>query len=115
LTVDPHLENLRRNGKVFACKGRIMDTLTQLSSEQTAALDVLVDLLRESRNGNSESRSTFLGIAVYLAQSNVLDYLVATLLKQAQALHIAPTESLLFREMAFEIEAAMREQGKGRR
>jgi hypothetical protein len=45
-TVDPHLENLRRKGKLFACKGRIMDTLPQLSPEQTAALDVLVDLFR---------------------------------------------------------------------
>jgi hypothetical protein len=115
LTVDPQLENLRRNGKLFACKGRIMDTLPQLSPEQTAALDVLVDLFRQSLKGNSEARSTFLGIAIYLAQTNVLDYLVAALLKQAQVLNIPPTKSLLFREMAFEIETELREQNEEKR
>ena len=84
----------------------------QLTAKQTEALDVLVDLFRLSRKGNSEARSTFLGIAIYLAQTNVLDYLVAALLKQAQALNIPPTKSLLFRDMAFEIEAVMREQSE---
>jgi hypothetical protein len=87
-----------------------MDTLPQLSPKQTEALDVLVDLFTQSRKGNSESRSTFLGIAIYLAQTNVLDYLVAALLKQAQALNIPATQSLLFKDMAFEIEAALRKQ-----
>jgi hypothetical protein len=115
LTVDPQLENLRRNGKLFACKGRIMDTLTQLSPKQTAALDVLVDLIRQSREDNPEARSTFLGIAVYLAQTNVLDYLVAALLKQVQALNIPPTKLLLSKDMAFEIETAIREQNGEKR
>ena len=84
----------------------------QVTGKQTAALDVLVDLLRESRKGNFEARSTFLGIAIYLAQTNVLDYLVAALLTQAQTLNIPPTKSLLFKDMAFEIEAFMREQSK---
>jgi hypothetical protein len=89
-----------------------LSDVLQLSPKQTSALDVLVDLFRESRKGNSESRSTFLGIAVYLAKTNVLDYLVAALLKQAQVLNIPPTKSLLFRDMAFEIEAVMREQSE---
>ena len=80
-----------------------MSDIPKLSPEQTAALDLLVVLFRESRKGNSEARSTFLGIAIYLAQTNVLDYLVAALLKQAQALNIPPTHSLLFKDMAFEI------------
>jgi hypothetical protein len=92
-----------------------MDTLPQLSPKQTAALDVLVDLLRESQKGNPESRSIFLGAAIYLAQTNVLDYLVAALLKQAQVLNISPTKSLLFRDMAFEIETALREQNEEKR
>jgi hypothetical protein len=87
-----------------------LSDVPQLSPKQTEALDVLVDLFRQSRKGNSEARSTFLGVAVYLAQTNVLDYLVVALLTQAQALNIPPTKSLLFREMAFEIEAVMREQ-----
>lgn len=91
-----------------------MDTRPQLSPKQTAALDALVDLFRESRKDNSEARSTFLGIAIYLAQTNVLDYLVAALLKQAQALNIPPTQSL-FKDMAFEIEAALREQNEEKR
>jgi hypothetical protein len=35
--------------------------------------------------------------------------------KQAQSLNIPPTKSLLFRDMAFEIEAAMREQDEEKR
>jgi hypothetical protein len=115
LTVDPQLENLRRNGKILARKGRTMDTLPQLSPKQTAALDLLVDLFRQSREGNPEARSTFLGVAVHLAQTNVLDYLVAALLKQAQVLNIPPTKSLLFRDMAFEIETALREHNEEKR
>jgi hypothetical protein len=45
-----------------------------------------------------------------LAQQSVLDYLVAALLTQAQNLNIPPTQSLLFKDMAFEIEAVMREK-----
>jgi hypothetical protein len=92
-----------------------MDTRPQLSPKQIEALDVLVDLFKESRKGNSEACSTFLGIAIYLAQTNVLDYLVAALLKQAQTLNILPTQSLLFKDMAFEIEAALREQNEEKR
>jgi hypothetical protein len=87
----------------------------QLTGKQTAALDVLVDLFRQSREGNSAARSTFLGVAVYLAQTNVLDYMVVALLTQAQTLNIPPTKSLLFREMAFEIETELREQNKEKR
>jgi hypothetical protein len=44
----------------------------------------------------------------------VLDYLAAALLKQAEAMNIPPTKSLLFKDMAFEIEAAVREKsGEG--
>jgi hypothetical protein len=89
-----------------------MSDVLQLSPKQTEALDVLVDLFRQSRKGNSEARSTFLGVAVYLAQTNVLDYLVAALLKQTQILNIPPTKSLLFRDMAFEIETFMRKQSE---
>jgi hypothetical protein len=89
-----------------------MSDVLQLSPKQTEALDVLVDLFRQSRKGNSEARSTFLGVAVYLAQTNVLDYLVVALLTQAQALNIPPTKSLLFRDMAFEIETFMRKQSE---
>lgn len=92
-----------------------MDTLPQLSPKQTAAPDVLVDLFRESRKGNSEARPTFLGIAIYLAQTDVLDYLVAALLTQTQALNIPPTQSLLFKDMAFEIETALRGQNEEKR
>ena len=92
-----------------------MSHVPQLSPEQTAALDVLVDLFTESRKGNSESRSTFLGIAIHLAQTDVLDYLVAALLTQAQALNIPPTQSLLFKDIAFEIETALREQNEEKR
>ena len=92
-----------------------MDTRPQLSPKQNAALDVLIDLFRESQQGNPESRSIFLGVAIYLAQTNVLDYLVAALLKQAQVLNIPPTQSLLFKDMAFEIEAALRELNEEKR
>jgi hypothetical protein len=45
----------------------------------------------------------------------VLDYLVAALLKQAQALNIPPTKSPLFNDRAFEIDAVIREQNEEKR
>lgn len=77
------------------------DATPRLTAKQTEALDVLVDLFRQSRKDNPEARAAFFGVALLLAQQNVLDYLVAALMKQAQALNIPPTKSLLFRDMAF--------------
>src|ERR1035438_9681628 len=54
-------------GKIFACEGWIMDTLPRLSPKQSEALDVLVDLFRQSEMGNTEARSTFVGIAIVIA------------------------------------------------
>ena len=51
-----------------------------------------------------------LGVRCGLSLAQVLDYLVAALLTQAQNLNIPPTKSLLFKDMAFEIEAVMREK-----
>jgi hypothetical protein len=89
-----------------------MSDVPQLSPEQTEAVDTLFELYSESRKDNLEARTAFLGVALLLAQRNVLDYLVAALLKQAQALNVPPTRSLLFKDMAFEIEAALREQNE---
>jgi len=88
-----------------------MDTLPQLTAKQSEAVETLFDLYRQSRKDNPEARTAFLGVALLLAQRNLLDYLVAALLKQAQALNIPPTKSFLFRDMAFAIEAVMRENG----
>jgi hypothetical protein len=44
-----------------------MDTLPRLSPKQSEALDVLVDLFRQSEMGNTEARSTFVGIAIVIA------------------------------------------------
>ena len=60
----------------------------------TEAFDVLVDLFKQSRKGNFEARSTFLGFTIYFGQRNVLKYLVAASLKQAQALNNPPTNSV---------------------
>ena len=87
-----------------------LDASPQLTAKQTEALVVLVDLYRQSRKDNSEARTAFLSVVLLLAQQNVLDYLVAAVLKQAQALNIPVTKSLLLKDMAFEIEAVMREQ-----
>jgi hypothetical protein len=92
----------------------MMDTLPQLTPKQTEAVDTLFDLFTQSRK-DEPARAAFLGVALLLAERNVLDYLVAALLKQAQALNIPPTKSLLFRDMAFAIEAAMREQNEEER
>jgi hypothetical protein len=81
-----------------------------LTDKQNEALDTLVDLLRRSRKNDPEAQTAFLGVALLLAQQSVLDYLVAALLTQAQTLNMRPTKSLLFKDMAFEIEAAMREK-----
>ena len=89
-----------------------MDTL-QLTPKQSEAVDTLFDLFKRSRKSEPAAQAAFLGVALLLAQRNVLDYLVAALLKQAQTLNIPPTKSLLFRDMAFEIEAVMREQREG--
>ena len=87
-----------------------MDTLPQLTPKQTEAVEALFVLYRQSRKDNPQARAAFLGVALLLARRNVLDYLVVALLKQPKALNIPPTKSLLFRDMAFEIEAVMREQ-----
>lgn len=86
-----------------------------MTAKQTEAVETLFDLYRQSREDNPEARTAFLGLALLLAQRNVLDYLVAVLLKQAQALNIPPTKSLLFKNMAFEIEAVMREKNEEKR
>ena len=87
----------------------------QLTPKQTEAVETLFDLYRQSRKDNPEARTAFLGVALLLAQRNVLDYLVAALLKQAQTLNIPPTRLLLFKEMAFEIEAVMCDQTEEKR
>jgi hypothetical protein len=46
---------------------RESEAILKLPGRQTAALDVVVDLFKESRKGNSEARSTFLDIGIYLA------------------------------------------------
>ncbi len=86
-----------------------MNTIPELTAKQNEALDTLVDLFRCSRS-DPDARTAFLGVALLLAQKSVLDYLVAALLTQAQTLNISPTESLLFKDMAFEIETVMREK-----
>jgi hypothetical protein len=92
-----------------------MNPLPELTPKQAEAVETLVELHRVARLDSPDARAAYLAVALLLAQRNVLDYLVAALLKQAEALNIPPTKSLLFREMAFEIENAMREgnQEKG--
>ena len=87
-----------------------MNATPELTYKQNEALDTLVDLFRRSRKNDPEAQTVFLGVAFLLAQQSVLDYLVAALLAQAKALNIPPTKSLLFKDMAFEIEAVMREK-----
>ena len=86
-----------------------MHLLPELTPKQAETVETLFELHREARLDSPDARAAFLAVALLLAQSNVLDYLVAALLKQAEALNIPPTKSLLFRDMAFEIENAMRE------
>jgi hypothetical protein len=80
-----------------------------MTSKQSEAVDTLVDLYRQSRRNNPDAQTTFLAVAVLLAKSDVLDYLIAGLLKQADSLGIPPKMTLL-KNTAFEIEAAMRKQ-----
>jgi hypothetical protein len=63
-----------------------MTTIPQLTEKQTEALDVLVDLYGQSRGNNPEARAAFLSATLLLAQRNVLGYLVAALLVQAQVI-----------------------------
>jgi hypothetical protein len=87
-----------------------MNAIQELTAKQNEALDTLVDLFRRSRKNDPDAPTAFLGVALLLAQQSVLDYLVAALLTQAQTLNVTPTKSLLFKDMAFEIEAVMREK-----
>ena len=87
-----------------------MNAIPELPAKQNEALDTLVDLFRRSRKNDPDARTAFLGVALLLAQQSVLDYLVAALQTQAQTLNIPPTKCLLFKDMAFEIEAVMREE-----
>ena len=91
-------------------KERNLNATPALTTKQNEALDTLVDLFRRSRKNDPEAQTAFLGVALLLAQQSVLDYLVAALLTQAQNLNIPPTKSLLFKDMAFEIEAVMHEE-----
>ncbi len=86
-----------------------MNLLPELAPKQAEAVETLVELHREAWLDSPDARAAYLAVALLLAQRNVLDYLVAALLKQAKAINIPPTKSLLFRDMAFEIENAMRE------
>src|ERR1035441_2052671 len=105
-TVSERISARKMDGKEV----RNMNATPELTAKQNEALDTLVDLFRRSRKNDPEAQTAFLGVALLLAQQSVLDYLVATLLTQAQTLNIPPTKSLLFKDMAFEIEAVMREK-----
>ncbi len=78
-----------------------------MTAKQNEALDTLVDLFRRSRKNDPDARTAFLGVALLLAQKSALDYLVAALLTQAETLNILATKSLLFKDLAFEIEGVM--------
>jgi len=86
-----------------------MNATPELTAKQNEALDTLVDLFRRSRKNDPDAQTAFLGVALLLAQQSVLDYLVAALLTQAQNLNVPPIKSL-FKDMAFGIEAVMREK-----
>ena len=92
-----------------------MEPSPELTPKQAEAVETLLELNRKARLDSPDAWAAFLAVALLLAQRNVLDYLVAALLKQTEALNIPPTKSLLFRDMAFEIENAMRDgnQEKG--
>jgi hypothetical protein len=66
-----------------------MNATPELTAKQNEALDTLVDLFRRSRKNDPDAQTAFLGVALLLAQQSVLDYLVAALLTQAQALNIS--------------------------
>ena len=87
-----------------------MNATPELTAKQNEALDTLVDLFSRSQKNDPDAQTAFLGAALLLAQQSVLDYLSAAVLTQAQTLNIPPTKSLLFMDMAFEIEAVMREK-----
>lgn len=89
-----------------------MNPLRELTSKQAEAVETLSELHRDARLDSPDARAAFLAMALLLAQRNVLDYLVAALLKQAEALNIPPTKSLLFRDMSIEIGNAMREYSR---
>ena len=80
-----------------------------MTPKQAEAVDTLLDLFRQSRNSPEAARG-FVGMALVMAKKDILDYLIAGLLKQAQSLNILPTKSLLFRDMAFEIERKQNER-----
>ncbi len=96
-------------GRTTGSKERHVNAIPELTTKQNEALDTLVDLFRRSRKNDPDARTVFPGVALLLAQQSVLDYLVAALLTQAQTLNVPATKSLLFKDMAFEIETVMRE------
>ncbi len=96
-------------GRTAGRKAGHMNTIPELTAKQNEALDTLVGLFRRSRKNDPDARTAFLGVALLHAERSVLDHLVAALLSQAQTLNIPPTKSL-YKDMAFEIEAVMREE-----
>jgi len=100
----------QRSSSAIALTMTMIAPLPELTPKQAEAVETLFELHWEARLDSPEARTAFLAVALLLAQRGVLDYLVAALLKQAEALNIPPTKSLLFRDMAFEIEAGMRQK-----
>ena len=92
-----------------------MDPLPELTPKQAKAVETLFELHWEAQLVNPDARAVFLAVALLLAQRNVLDYLVAALLKQAEALNIPLTKSLLFLDMALDVERRMRELNEEKR
>lgn len=85
--------------------------LPELAPKQAEAIKTLCEMDREARRTNADpnARTAFLAVALLLAKRGVLDYLVAGLLKQAEGLQI-PARVSLFKDLAFDIEHAMREE-----
>src|SRR5712692_10456654 len=71
-------------GKMAGRKEGHMNAIPELTDKGNEALDTLVDLLRQSKKNDSVARTTILAVALYLAQTSVLEYLVTALLTQAQ-------------------------------
>jgi hypothetical protein len=64
-----------------------MNPLSELTPKQAEAVETLVELHREAWLDSPDGRAAYLAVALLLAQRDVLDYLVAALLKQAEAIN----------------------------
>jgi hypothetical protein len=90
----------------------ILTTRPQLIAKQIEARDLLIGIFWQSQEGNPDARTIFFWGSDSCRPNERVRLFGCSPVDQDQAINIPPTQSLLFEDVGFEIEAVMREQNK---